>query len=71
MVDGLIAQAVDVGIADRFSYLPNIDHLLLRAVAYRRYVNSLHPAATTTARARIQQVEDLLVSRVSGTLSSS
>lgn len=70
IVDGLIAEAVDTGICDRFAYLPNMDLLLLRAVAYRRHVNNLHPAATTTARSRIHEVEEFLVSRVSETLSS-
>ncbi len=63
IVDGLINEAVDVGICDRFGYIPHLDQLLLRAAAYRRHVNNLHPAARTTTRARIAQVEDLLVTR--------
>ncbi|MCQ9330457.1 MULTISPECIES: hypothetical protein [Corynebacterium] len=67
-VDGLINDAVDPGICDRFAYIAGFDHLLLRAAAYRRHVNNLHPAASANTRAKISEVEDLLVSRVSGTL---
>lgn len=63
MVDGLIAGAVDDAIIDRFRHLPDLDQLLLRAVAYRRHVNDLHPLSTTNARSHIRRVEDLLMSR--------
>lgn len=68
IVDGLIAGAVDNGIIDRFRHLPDIDQLLLRAVAYRRHINDLHPASSSNARAHIRRVEDLLVSRVADTI---
>lgn len=67
MVDGLIAGAVDDGIVDRFRHLPDIDQLLLRAVAYRRHVNELHPRGSSNARAHIRRVEDLLMSEAADT----
>jgi len=67
MVDGLIAGAVDDGIIDRFRHLPDIDQLLLRAVAYRRHVNELHPRGSSNARAHIRRVEDLLMSEATDT----
>jgi len=68
IVDGLIAGAVDDAIVDRFRHLPDIDQLLLRAVAYRRHVNDLHPQSSSNARAHIRRVEDALVSRVADIL---
>ncbi|QPK79713.1 hypothetical protein G7Y31_03135 [Corynebacterium lizhenjunii] len=68
VVDGLINELVDPGICDRFGYLTDFDQLLLRAVAYRRHVNDLHPAAKANVRSDIARVEDMLVSRVAGTL---
>lgn len=68
IVDGLINEAVDAGICDRFGYIEGMDQLLLRAVAYRRHVNNLHPGAKSTTRSRIEDVESLLVSRSSATL---
>ena len=35
----------------------------MRAVAYRRHVNNLHPEAKANTRSHINRVEDLLVSR--------
>lgn len=68
MVDGLIAGAVDDAICDRFSYLPNGDQLLLRAVAYRRHVNTLHPESKVATRSAIARVEDMLIGRVTATM---
>lgn len=68
IVDGLIAGAVDDGIIERFRHLPDLDQLLLRAVAYRRHINDLHPASSSNARAHIRRVEDLLMSRVADTI---
>lgn len=68
IVDGLIAGAVDEGICERFAHIPDINQLLVRAVAYRRHINNTHPAAKTTTRAYIEAVEQLLVSRLSDTL---
>ncbi|APT93072.1 hypothetical protein CPHO_09450 [Corynebacterium phocae] len=68
VVDGLINGAVDEAICDRFSYIADFDQLLLRAAAYRRHVNNLHPAATTETRAQIHSVEDKLAARISATL---
>ena len=63
IVDGMIAGAVDDSICDRFAHIRDIDQLLLRAVAYRRHVNNLHPEAKANTRSHINRVEDLLVSR--------
>lgn len=63
IVDGLVAGVVDDGICDRFAHIRDMDQLLLRAVAYRRHVNNLHPEAKANTRSHINRVEDLLVSR--------
>ncbi|WP_236686127.1 TIGR02569 family protein [Corynebacterium testudinoris] len=68
MVDGLIAGAVDDAIVDRFRHIPDIDQLLLRAVAYRRHLNDLHPDATSNARSHIRRVEDVLMLKLADTL---
>ena len=68
IVDGLIAGAVDDDISARFASVPGIQQLLLRAVAYRRYVNSLHPRSKATVRSNIERVEEALVSAASDTL---
>lgn len=63
IVDGLVAGVVDDAICDRFAHIRDMDQLLLRAVAYRRHVNNLHPDAKANTRSHINRVEDLLVSR--------
>lgn len=68
IVDGLIAEAVDEAICDRFSYIPEIDQLLLRAVAYRRHINNLHPKSKAAVRSHIERVESMLVSRAAAIL---
>ena len=68
IVDGLIAQAVDDEICQRFSHVPGMQELLLRAVSYRRHINDLHPASRSIARSHIERVEQYLVSRASAIL---
>ena len=68
MVDGLIAGAVDGDICTRFAAVPGMQQLLLRAVAYRRYVNILHPRSKATVRSNIERVEEALVSAASDRL---
>ena len=68
MVDGLIAGVVDDDICARFAAVPGIRQLLLRAVAYRRYVNTLHPQSKSTVRSSIERVEETLVSVASDRL---
>ena len=68
MVDGLIADAVDADICSRVAAVPGLRQLLLRAVAYRRYVNTLHPSSKSTVRSNIEKVEEALVSAVSDRL---
>ncbi|MDY3127473.1 MAG: hypothetical protein SOW59_05000 [Corynebacterium sp.] len=68
ITDGLIAGAVDDGICDRFAHVPDIDQLLLRAIAYRRHVNNLHPQSQSFTRSNIERVETLLVSRARATM---
>lgn len=65
IVDGLIAGAVDDRICDRFAHVAGLDQLLLRAVAYRRYVNDLCPRSHANTRSYIEDVEAMLVSRAS------
>ncbi|MTD92510.1 hypothetical protein [Corynebacterium hiratae] len=68
MVDGLIAGAVDGDICTRFAAVPGMQQLLLRAVAYRRYINILHPRSKATVRSNIERVEEALVSAASDRL---
>ena len=68
MVDGLIAGAVDGDICTRFAAVPGMQQLLLRAVAYRRYVNILYPRSKATVRSNIERVEEALVSAASDRL---
>lgn len=68
VVDGLIQEAVDEGICSRFGHIKHFDQLLLRAAAYRRYVNNLHPHSKTNVRSRIERVENLLMSRANGNM---
>ncbi|MGO2865474.1 hypothetical protein [Corynebacterium casei] len=70
IIDGLIAGACDDGICDRFAHVPGIDQLLLRAVAYRRHVNNLHPESKSYTRSHIERVEEYLLSRVNATMGS-
>ncbi len=68
IIDGLIADAVDGGVIDRFAHLPDLDQLLLRALAYRRHVHELHPDAHPNTRSRLDRVAGLLRSRASATI---
>lgn len=68
IVDGLIYEAVDERILDRFAYLPELPGLAARAVAFRRVLTDLHPEATSLSRSRIADVEELVVSRLSATM---
>lgn len=68
IVDGLIAGAVDDAVCDRFAHIPGVDQLLLRAVAYRRHVNELHPGSKANTRSHIERVEEMLVSRAAAIL---
>ena len=68
IVDGLIAQAVDDGICQRFSHVPGMQELLLRAVSYRRHINDLHPTSRSNTRSHIERVEQHLVSQASAIL---
>lgn len=68
IVDGLIAESVDDVVCDRFSYIPDFDQLLLRAVAYRRHINNLHPESKAAVRSHIERVESMLVSRAAAIL---
>lgn len=68
IVDGLVAGAVDDGVIERYAHLPDLDQLLLRALAYRRHVNELHPDAKPNTRSRLDRVAELLRSRASATM---
>lgn len=68
IVDGLLADTVDDAVIDRFAHIPQLDQLLLRAHAYRRHVNELHPRASPAMPSHLGRVRDILVSRVSATI---
>ncbi|WP_080796118.1 TIGR02569 family protein [Corynebacterium pacaense] len=68
IIDGLLLAAVDDGILRRFSHLPDIDQLLLRAFLYRRNIREFSGDTDSNALANLDRVEELLVSHVSDTI---
>lgn len=68
IVDGLLADTVDEAVIDRFAHIPHLGQLLLRAHAYRRHINELHPRASPAMHPHLARVRDTLVSRVSATI---
>ncbi|WP_034650187.1 TIGR02569 family protein [Corynebacterium vitaeruminis] len=68
IVDALTMEATDEAIIDRFSHIPHIDQLLLRALAYRVCVHALHPEATANTGTNLNWVAGAVMSRVSVTL---
>lgn len=65
MVDGLLRGAVDTGVLDRFSHLPALEQLLLRALCYRVLVHEFHPGPVSNMSADLDRVAEELMSRVS------
>lgn len=68
IIDGLLLGAVDEGILRRFSHLPDIDQLLLRAFLYRRNVQELSGTTDQNILSNLNRVETALVSYLSDTL---
>lgn len=68
MIDGLLLAAVDDGILRRFSHLPDIDQLLLRAFLYRRNIQEFSGNTESTTLANLDRVEEMLVSHISDTI---
>lgn len=60
MVDGLVADAVDPGILQRFAHIPELTQLLARAVCYRLYIHALHPQARRAITPRLVAVARLV-----------
>ncbi|AKK02557.1 TIGR02569 family protein [Corynebacterium epidermidicanis] len=61
MVDGLLADAVDGGIINRFGHIPDLMGLLLRALLYRTFVHCLLKEANPEMSSRLQSVSDLII----------
>lgn len=61
MVDGLLADAVDPEVIGRFSHLPHVMALLLRALLYRTFVHALHPEVDPGMEDRLSQVFDWII----------
>lgn len=68
MVDGLLLGAVDEAILRRFSHLPDIDQLLLRAFLYRRNAQEQSEVTDTNILSNLDRVESALVSYMSDKL---
>ncbi|ALC05235.1 hypothetical protein CDES_03915 [Corynebacterium deserti GIMN1.010] len=68
IVDGLLLGAVDEGILRRFSHLPDIDQLVLRAYLFRRNIQELSENNDPNVISNLKRVETTLVSYVSDTL---
>lgn len=68
IIDGLLLGAVDEGILRRFSHLPEIDQLLLRAFLYRRDIQELSENTESNIVSNLDRVEATLVSYVSDKL---
>lgn len=68
MVDGLLLGAADEGILRRFSHLPDIEQLLLRAFLYRRNVQELSGNSDPNVLSNLDRAEAALVSYVSDKL---
>ncbi|OIS05164.1 TIGR02569 family protein [Corynebacterium ulcerans] len=68
IIDALCVGAVDEGIIGRFSHVPHLDQLLLRALAYRTAVHALHPDATSNTGTNLEWVAKAVMSKVSVTL---
>ncbi len=68
IIDGLLLGAVDEGILRRFSHLPDIDQLLLRAFLYRRNVQELSDSTDPNILSNLDRAEAALVSYISDKL---
>ncbi len=68
IVDALIMNATDARIIDRFSQIPELPQLLLRALLYRLYVHALHPQATSNTGTNLEWAAQTIMSRVRGTI---
>lgn len=68
IIDGLLLGAVDEGILRRFSHLPDIDQLLLRAFLYRRNIQELSGNTESNIVSNLDRAESALVSYVSDKL---
>ena len=68
IADGLIVGAVDERIVDRFSFVPELEQLVLRAVAYRIYVDALAERPNPARPAAFRRVVSALLSGGAATL---
>lgn len=68
IIDGLLLGAVDEGILRRFSHLPDIEQLLMRAFLYRRNVQELAENTDANILSNLDRAEAALVSYVSDKL---
>lgn len=65
IVDGLLLGAVDEGILRRFSHLPEIEQLVLRAFLFRRNLQEFSENNDPNVISNLNRVESTLVSYVS------
>lgn len=68
IIDGLLLGAVDEGVLRRFSHLPDIDQLLLRAFLYRRNISEQAENTEANTLSNLDRAEAILVSYVSDKL---
>ncbi|AZA12937.1 TIGR02569 family protein [Corynebacterium choanae] len=64
IVDGLVQGIVDPGIIDRFSTIPDLDKLLVRAVAYRLLISQLLSITDARIRGRLTAAATIVLQQV-------
>ena len=64
MVDAVALGATTLTILDRFTHIPHLPYLMLRALMYRLYVHALHPGATSNSGTNLEWVTHTLCARL-------
>lgn len=68
MVDALLIEATDEGIFERFSHIPDLEQLAVRAVLYRAYVCAQVEGVEPNIISNVERVARLVLSRLSATM---
>ncbi|KQB84117.1 TIGR02569 family protein [Corynebacterium oculi] len=68
MVDALLLEATDEGIFERFSHIPDLEQLAVRAVLYRAYVCAQIEDVQPNIISNVERVARLVLTRLSATM---
>ncbi|MBC3185880.1 TIGR02569 family protein [Corynebacterium sp. zg-331] len=68
MVDALLIGATDAEVFERFSHVPDLDQLAVRAVLYRAYVDAQMEGVKSNIVSNLEGVARLVLTRLSATL---